>query len=123
MWQEKLGTSNDLRDSWFIGYDNQYLVTTWLGKDDNKPTGLTGSSGALVLFADFMKKQGVHNKSRDKPDAIKMTLFEQKTGHAISVQCKNTHTYPAISTGIIAKDSCLKGNEDDRSWFEKFFND
>ena len=52
----KTGTSNDLRDSWFVGYDDQHLVTTWLGKDDNKPTGLTGSSGALVLFSDFLKK-------------------------------------------------------------------
>jgi penicillin-binding protein 1B len=30
-------------------------VTTWVGKDNNKSANLTGSSGALVLFSDYMK--------------------------------------------------------------------
>jgi penicillin-binding protein 1B len=119
----KTGTSNDLRDSWFIGYDNQHLVTTWLGKDDNKPTGLTGSSGALVLFSDFIKKQGVVNKVDNKPAAIAMTLFEKKTGHAVTEKCDNTINYPAISAGISLKQKCLKENKDERSWFEKLFSD
>ncbi|WP_159817258.1 penicillin-binding protein 1B [Colwellia sp. 20A7] len=119
----KTGTSNDLRDSWFVGYDNQHLVTTWLGKDDNKPTGLTGSSGALVLFSDFIKKQGVMNKTRIKPEAIATTLFEEKTGHAVSDECDNTKAYPAISAGITVKEGCLKEKVDERSWFEKLFSD
>ena len=119
----KTGTSNDLRDSWFIGYDNNHLVTTWLGKDDNKPTGLTGSSGALVLFSDFIKKRGVVNKNHAKPDAINMTLFEQKTGNAVTPQCDNTVRYPAISAGIVIQKGCLKEKVDDRSWFEKLFGD
>jgi len=119
----KTGTSNDLRDSWFIGYDNKHLITTWLGKDDNKPTGLTGSSGALVLFSDFIKKQGVVNKVDNKPDAIAMTLFEKKTGHAVSAKCADIINYPAISAGIQPKVGCLKEKADERSWFEKLFSD
>ncbi len=119
----KTGTSNDLRDSWFIGYDKNHLITTWLGKDDNKPTGLTGSSGALVLFSDFIKKRGVVDKSHIKPDAITLTLFENKTGHAVTSQCDNTINYPAISAGIVMQKSCLKEKVDDRSWFEKLFTD
>jgi len=119
----KTGTSNDLRDSWFIGYDKNHLITTWLGKDDNKPTGLTGSSGALVLFSDFIKKRGVVNKSHIKPDAITLTLFENTTGHAVTSQCDNTINYPAISAGIVMQKSCLKEKVDGRSWFEKLFTD
>ena len=118
----KTGTSNDLRDSWFIGYDNNHLITTWLGKDNNKPTGLTGSSGALVLFSDFMKKQGVVDKIRTQPEAIAMTLFEKETGHAVTEQCDNTNVYPAIFAGITAKEGCLKEKADERSWFEKLFS-
>jgi penicillin-binding protein 1B len=119
----KTGTSNDLRDSWFVGYDNKLLITTWLGKDDNKPTGLTGSSGALILFSDFVKKQGVVDRVLVKPDAVAMTLFEQGTGHAVLSTCGNTVDYPAISAGIVINDRCLQKKADKRSWFEKLFGD
>lgn len=45
----KTGTSNDLRDNWTIGYNQDYLVATWVGNNDNKPmsniaSGITGAS-------------------------------------------------------------------------------
>ncbi|TYK67351.1 penicillin-binding protein 1B [Colwellia echini] len=117
----KTGTSNDLRDSWFIGYDAKHLVTTWLGKDNNLTTGLTGSSGALPLFADFMKKQGVVNKIEQTPAGVEPTLFEIKTGNAVTEDCANTVVYPAVSKGISISSSCLQVKEDNRSWLEKLF--
>jgi penicillin-binding protein 1B len=119
----KTGTSNALRDSWFIGYDNKHLVTTWLGKDDNTPTGLTGSSGALPLFVNFMKRQGIINKVAEKPDGIVVTLFEQQTGNAVTEACANTVTYPAVRMGIIMSKACLQKKIDSRSWLEKVFGD
>lgn len=119
----KTGTSNDLRDSWFVGYDNNNLVTTWLGKDNNKPTGLTGSNGALTLFADFMKKQGVVSYQLSTPESVAMTLFELKTGNAVKHSCDGTVSYPAISAGIRISEQCLKIKEDNRSWLERIFGD
>jgi penicillin-binding protein 1B len=119
----KTGTSNALRDSWFVGYDNKHLITTWLGKDNNKPTGLTGSSGALALFADFIKRQGVVNKIENKPEGIEVTLFEQQTGNAVTQECTNTVIYPAVRDGIVTYQQCLQKKEDHRSWFEKIFGE
>jgi len=51
----KTGTTNNLNDSWFVGYDSNEVVSTWVGKDNNKSAELTGSSGALVLFSGYMK--------------------------------------------------------------------
>ncbi|MDX2368405.1 MAG: penicillin-binding protein 1B [Colwellia sp.] len=118
----KTGTSNELRDSWFVGFDAKNLVTTWLGKDNNKTTGLTGSSGALLLFTDFIKKQGVVNKSSSQPDAIAMTVFEAQTGNAVTSHCANTVTYPAILAGISVSKGCLKERTDGQSWLEKLFS-
>ena len=50
----KTGTSNDSRDSWFVGFTPKLAVGVWVGYDDNTPTGLTGASGAGVIWADFM---------------------------------------------------------------------
>lgn len=52
----KTGTTNDTRDSWFAGFSGEHLIVTWLGTDDNQSTGLTGSSGALTVWSDIMKK-------------------------------------------------------------------
>ncbi|MGL5302161.1 MAG: penicillin-binding protein 1B, partial [Aeromonas sp.] len=57
----KTGTTNELRDSWFAGIDNNELVSVWVGRDDNTPAGLTGSSGALQLFSGYMGQRGVNS--------------------------------------------------------------
>lgn len=45
----KTGTSNDLRDNWTVGFNQNYLVLTWVGNNDNSPmsriaSGVTGTS-------------------------------------------------------------------------------
>ncbi len=50
----KTGTTNEGRDSWFAGFNERYLATIWVGRDDNRPTPYSGSSGAMVLWAHLM---------------------------------------------------------------------
>ena len=52
----KTGTTNSGKNSWFVGFDKNILASFWVGKDNNTATKLTGSSGALVLWADFYKR-------------------------------------------------------------------
>ena len=59
----KTGTTNQGRDSWFVGFNSQYLATAWVGRDDNKPTPLSGSSGALVLWSHLFKNLQANNAS------------------------------------------------------------
>ena len=51
----KTGTSNDLRDSWFAGFGSEFSTVTWVGRDDNKPMGLSGGSGAMVVWRNFIR--------------------------------------------------------------------
>ncbi len=118
----KTGTSNDLRDSWFIGYDGKHLVTTWVGKDNNRSTRLTGSSGALVLFAHFIKKQGLVKKISRKPETVTSVTFEPETGQAVEENCANTIRYPAVSLGISTTKDC-KAQKGIGAWFEKIFGE
>jgi penicillin-binding protein 1B len=66
----KTGTTNDMRDSWFAGFDNTKLAVVWLGRDDNQPIGLTGASGALKVWADLFNAIGTESIRLSAPEGI-----------------------------------------------------
>ena len=52
----KTGTTNDARDAWFAGYTPDLLALVWVGFDRQSELGLSGSSAALPIWTDFMKR-------------------------------------------------------------------
>lgn len=52
----KTGTTNDLRDNWCIGYTRDYVVTVWVGNNDNSPMSwiASGTTGATPIWHDIM---------------------------------------------------------------------
>lgn len=76
----KTGTSNNLRDSWFAGFSGNLLAITWLGRDDNKPIGLSGGQGALRVWADFMKKSQQRSLSLTPSPQIQWRWVDFKSG-------------------------------------------
>jgi membrane carboxypeptidase/penicillin-binding protein len=50
----KTGTTNDLRDAWFVGFTPDLLTVVWVGLDDNQPIGLSGAQAALPIWTPFM---------------------------------------------------------------------
>jgi penicillin-binding protein 1B len=67
----KTGTSNDLRDSWFAGFGSEYSTVTWVGRDDNKPMGLSGGSGAMVVWRNFIRSINPQALPPREPSGIK----------------------------------------------------
>lgn len=93
----KTGTTDDLRDSWYAGFDNNEATVVWLGRDDNKPTGLTGSSGALNVYSDFVKRRGGVSLSLRKPDGVSTGYADKISGVAVAKGCDETITLPVLS--------------------------
>lgn len=54
----KTGTTDDLRDNWTIGFTPQFLVTTWVGNNDNSPMNpalVSGVTGAAPIWNKLMR--------------------------------------------------------------------
>jgi penicillin-binding protein 1A len=54
----KTGTTNDVRDSWFCGFQKDYVAVAWIGFDDYRPLGKreTGGEAAVAVWVDFMRE-------------------------------------------------------------------
>jgi penicillin-binding protein 1B len=50
----KTGTTDDARDSWFVGFTPQMVVTVWLGADKYRSIGYTGAAGAMPIAAGIL---------------------------------------------------------------------
>jgi penicillin-binding protein 1B len=119
----KTGTSNDQRDSWFIGFDNKHIVTTWLGQDNNTATNFTGSSGALRLFASYMNAAGAENIVFKQPKKVAQVWFDDATGQPYKTRCADSTLYPTHVLSYPDKLTCQQKHEEDKNWFERLFSD
>jgi penicillin-binding protein 1B len=90
----KSGTTNDLRDAWFVGFTPELLTVVWVGFDDNQPLGLTGSTAALPIWTDFMKAAlaGHPNATFDVPEGISFIDIDHDTGKLATPDCPNVFT-------------------------------
>ncbi|MEW6594650.1 MAG: penicillin-binding protein 1B [Thermodesulfobacteriota bacterium] len=75
----KTGTSNDLRDSWFAGFTGDLLAVVWLGRDNNKPAGMTGGQGALVVWGEIMRELRPQPLELVAPEGIEWRWVKLRT--------------------------------------------
>lgn len=73
----KTGTTNDARDTWFVGIDGKNITTVWLGRDDNGETKLTGASGALQIYKDYLSHTYIEKLKLNKPANMKWVGITQ----------------------------------------------
>ncbi|KFX71901.1 penicillin-binding protein [Pseudomonas taeanensis MS-3] len=92
----KTGTSNDSRDSWFAGFSQDLLAVVWLGRDDNGPTPLTGASGALQVWTEFMRKADPLPLDMPLPDNVVQAWVDANSGRGSDPSCPNAVQMPYI---------------------------
>ncbi len=99
----KTGTTNDKKDNWTIGYTPEFLVTVWVGNNDNTPmnpyltSGITGAAPIWNRVMTYLLKNfGTGNKWYEKPDNVveKICYYGRKEyfvrGTENSANCSQT---------------------------------
>lgn len=80
----KTGTTNNLKDAWFIGYIQQLLAVTWVGYDLERPLGKseTGSKAAAPAWVAFMAEaaKDLPVEQFPVPDRIEFRPIDPLTG-------------------------------------------
>src|SRR5688500_2375746 len=78
----KTGTTNDLRDAWFVGFTPELLTVVWVGLDDNQALGLSGGQAALPIWLAFMQRAlaGRSDHPFAVPDNISFVDIDRDTG-------------------------------------------
>ncbi len=90
----KTGTTNNLRDAWFVGYTPRYITGTWVGFDDENCLGKaeTGSRAASPIWLGFMKKILKNKPVRlfQAPEGVIFSKIDAETGLLPAVESKKT---------------------------------
>ncbi|UMM03595.1 penicillin-binding protein 1B [Vibrio campbellii] len=114
----KTGTSNDSRDSWFVGVDGREVTTVWLGRDDNKSTKLTGSSGALRVYAEYLKQRIPERLELPWPKEVTTLGFQKAANGALEMNCRSEYKLPVWDKSGQIKQQCEKKS----NWLNSLFD-
>ncbi|MEQ1324645.1 penicillin-binding protein 1B [Acinetobacter soli] len=96
----KSGTTNDTRDSWFAGYSGNYVAVVWLGLDNNKVTGLTGSSGALPVWTNVMRQLRQQPVNLKQTDDVQWQWIDVASGNLSAQGCGGAMYIPMLRSTV-----------------------
>jgi penicillin-binding protein 1B len=117
----KTGTTNDLRDSWFAGFSADRVAVTWVGRDDNGTTGLTGARAALPVWGDLMGSIDTTSLQLAPPPGIAYHWVDHN-GRLAAEDCEGVAAFPFVDgSEPRSRSPCLEQQSSGgfwRAWFE-----
>lgn len=118
----KTGTTDDLRDSWFAGFSGDYLAVVWMGRDDNQPMGLTGSTGALQAWLAFMAASSQVPLNFEPAAGVRYAWVDEGTGLLSAENCQGSRYLPFIAgSEPTVSGECRGGGNGVIQWFKDLF--
>ena len=84
----KTGTTNEVCDTWFSGFNSQVLATVWVGYDHMDSLGdeETGGRTALPIWMDYMARalKGVPEDHLVEPPGLVTVRIDRNTGYPLT---------------------------------------
>ncbi len=118
----KTGTSDSQRDSWFTGFSGDKLAVVWVGRDDNKTMPITGSGGALRIWAHTFKDLPLKPLFPLPTENIVEHWVDLETGAISQENCPGVMKFPFINgkTPVETTDCQSKPG---KAWWSKLFGE
>jgi penicillin-binding protein 1B len=103
----KTGTTNDLRDAWFVGFTPELLTVVWVGYDNNQPLSLSGTQAALPIWTQFMRTAlaGRPSIPFDVPRGVTFAEIDRDTGKLALPTCPRVYNESFLA-GYEPRDYC-----------------
>lgn len=98
----KTGTTNDVKDVWFVGFSKNLIAGVYLGFDTPRPLGRgAGSHQAARVFADFMRVAlaGQKNQPFAVPDGLTFVRVNRRSGASAAADPDGTIITEAFKPG------------------------
>lgn len=90
----KTGTTDNNRDSWYVGIDGREVVTVWMGRDDNQSVNLTGSAGALRLYGDYLSRRQPEPLRLAWPSKLITAKYNRLPNGTLTRDCAGAYSLP-----------------------------
>lgn len=121
----KTGTTDDLRDSWYAGYSQNYLAVVWLGRDDDQPAKLTGAQGAMQVWASLFNQLDAQSLDLNVPPDVEMQWIDPVSGSRTDEDCADAIQLPFKSNHLPEEYISCEGKSESGSgildWFNRVF--
>jgi penicillin-binding protein 1A len=89
----KTGTTNDVKDVWFAGFNTRIVTAVWMGTDKNDSLGNSESGGSLALpiWIDYMRValKDVPQSMMKQPSGMVTVRVDKSSGRLASVGNRN----------------------------------
>jgi len=115
----KTGTTNEQRDAWFSGFNNEVITTVWVGFDNHDPLGRNevGGKAALPIWIEYMRTalRDVEDKVLEIPEGITQARINPETGLLARLE-NTTAVMEVFKTGSLPNmEDPIEGDQSDAS--------
>ena len=120
----KTGTTNERRDSWFVGYTRDRVAVSWVGLDDNRPARVTGGNAAMRVWAGLFRELPIEALDLRMPEGANFVWVDKQQQALTDPSCVGAVQIPFIEGSEPSKStSCLenKNNKNKKSLWRKLF--